>query len=80
MNRIAQIACVAVFVAVMVAIHQGFLSLRNWFSGDFPVGFGVGVVFALGLVFIIQKLEAGKAAGGIQAGTEKKHSRDIIDL
>lgn len=80
MTRVAQIACVVIFIAVMVAIHQGFLSLQNWFSGDFPVGFGVGVIFTLGLVFIIQKLEAGRNTGSVQAGTQKKHSRDIIDL
>lgn len=80
MSRIAQIACVVIFIAVMVAIHQGFLSLQRFFSEDFPVGFIAGSLFTLGLVFLIQRLEAGKAAGSVQTGTQKKHSRDIIDL
>jgi hypothetical protein len=63
MSRIAQIACVVIFIALMVAIHQGFLSLQNWFSGDFPVGFGVGVIFTLGLVFLYPEVRNRKKYG-----------------
>lgn len=80
MSRIAQIACVVIFIAVMVAINRGASSFMSWMGGDFALGFGVGAICALGLALLIQKLEAGKAAGSVQAGTQKKHSRDIIDL
>ncbi len=62
MNRFAQIACVVIFIAIMVGIHQGFLSLQNWFSSDFPLGFMAGCAFCAILYFIIQKLEANKSS------------------
>ncbi len=60
MALLLKIACVVVFVALMVALHQGFLSLRYFFSGDFPVGFISGGIFALGIALLCQKLEARK--------------------
>lgn len=60
MSLLLKFACVVVFVAVMVALHQGFLSLRYFFSGDFPVGFIAGFWFAIALVFLIRKLEPSK--------------------
>lgn len=80
MSRTAQIACVLIFIALMVAIHQGFLSLQNYFSSDFPVGFIAGAVFAFGIFTLIQKLEAGKASSSIEPAVQKKRSRDFLDL
>jgi len=58
MNRFAQIACVVIFIAIMVGIHQGFLSLQNWFSSDFPLGFIVGALFTMGIFYLIHRFEA----------------------
>ncbi|MCI0998962.1 hypothetical protein HWD97_02585 [Ochrobactrum sp. C6C9] len=58
MNRFAQIACVVIFIAIMVGIHHGFLSLQNWFSSDFPLGFIVGALFTMGIFYLIHRFEA----------------------
>jgi hypothetical protein len=78
MIRAAQIACVILFTALLVAVHQGFMSLRYFFSGDFPVGFIAGAAFAAGIFYLIQKLEP--SSGGVQTPAHKQTSRNLIDL
>lgn len=78
MIRAAQLACVILFTALLVAVHQGFMSLRYFFSGDFPVGFMAGVLLTLGVVYLIQKLEP--SSGSVQTPAHKQTSRNLIDL
>jgi hypothetical protein len=48
---------IAMLIGVLVAIHQGFMSLSNVFSSDFPMGFIAGCAFCAGLYYLIQWLE-----------------------
>lgn len=80
MSRTAQIACVVIFIVVMVAIHQGAKSVMTFMGGDFAFGFAIGGMAVFGLVLIIQKLEAGKASRSIEPTVQKKRSRDFLDL
>ena len=80
MSRTAQIACVVIFIVVMVAIHQSAKFVADYMGGDFAWGFVAGACFCALLFFIIQKLEAGKASSSIEPAVQKKRSRDFLDL
>ncbi len=80
MTRTAQIACVVIFIAVMVAFHQGATFVANYMGGDFSFGFAVGGLFVSVIFLICHKLEAGKAARGVHAAAQKERSRDFLDL
>ncbi|KAB2733636.1 hypothetical protein [Brucella intermedia] len=60
MNLFLKIACVVVFVAVMVALHQGYYAVAHFFEGSFSMGFILGGCFAFGIALLCQKLEARK--------------------
>lgn len=80
MIRVIQIACVAVFIAVMVAVHQGAKSVANYMGGDFALGVVAGCAFCALLYFIIQKLEAGKASRSSHPAAQQERPRDFLDL
>lgn len=44
-------------IAILLGIKEGFMSLRNYFSGDFPVGFIAGGAFVFAIVLLAQRLE-----------------------
>jgi len=53
MIRLIQIACIVVTVAILFAFRQAFMSLQNYFSADFPIGFICGIIFAAAVYGII---------------------------
>lgn len=53
MIRLIQIACIAVTAAILFAFRQAFMSLQNYFSADFPIGFIAGFAFAALLYGVI---------------------------
>lgn len=80
MSRTAQIACVVIFITLMIIISQGAKSVMSFMGGDFALGVVAGCAFCAVLYFVIQKLEAGKASSSIEPAVQKKRSRDFLDL
>ncbi|HWT63269.1 MAG TPA: hypothetical protein VN150_11885 [Ochrobactrum sp.] len=64
MNRFAQIACVVIFIAIMVGIHQAAKAGFSWFGGDFAFGFVVGGIFIMALFYLIHRLETRNSSRG----------------
>lgn len=78
MNRALYLISALIFVVVMTAIYGGFMSLKSYFSGDFPLGFLVGVFLTLGVVALIRKFE--QSSSGSNTPAQEKRSRYTIDL